>query len=116
MRYRTLRRGLWVGIALCVAALGLGITEYILGLQPGVTTRNLARVRGLTLPEVEALMGVQSTPGSLPPPWNSRSFVGDDRGATVFFDEQGRATFFVSRPIGTPRPGPWARFLAWLGL
>jgi hypothetical protein len=111
MRYRTLRRLLWAGIALCVVALALGLTEYLLGRQPGVTEANLARVRGLTLAEVEALLGVPASA----PDHGFRNFISPKREASVFFDEQGLAVFAVSRPAGTPRPALMARLRAWLG-
>jgi hypothetical protein len=54
------RRLAWVGLALTVVALGLGVTERMVDSQeaPGVTESNLRRVReGMSLVEVEGIFG-----------------------------------------------------------
>jgi hypothetical protein len=117
MRYRTLRRLLWAGIALCVLALALGLTERLLGRQPGVTAENAARVRrGMTLPEVEALMGMPGKREEIPV--ISYAFFGREGVASIIFDERGRAfgapcVYF--RSTAPPRPGPLGRLREWLG-
>jgi hypothetical protein len=110
-----------LGVGLALVALALAMTGAAMGPAPGVTKANLARVRGLTLAEVEALMGVPSRPDIDIPGLKSRGFVGRERVASVFFDGRGRATYAISRPFNPltdgapPRPGLWARLRAALG-
>jgi len=47
-----------MGVALCLVALALGVTERLLEPPPGVTETNLRRLRkGMTLREGEAVFG-----------------------------------------------------------
>src|SRR5262249_5774649 len=58
MTRRRMRRLAWVGVALCLVLMALGVTERLLAPLPGVTEENLGRVRsGMTVAEVEALFG-----------------------------------------------------------
>jgi hypothetical protein len=56
---RTIRRVAWVGVALCLVALALGVTVRLLGPEPaGVNEANVARIKpGMTLREVEEILG-----------------------------------------------------------
>jgi hypothetical protein len=120
----------WVyllGVGLALVALALAVTDAAMGPEPGVTEANLARVRGLTLAEVEALMGVPSMPGGVLAgsggAFSYHSFFGRERVASVLFDRRGRAVSVISRPFNPltdrrwvpPRPpGFWARLRATL--
>jgi hypothetical protein len=55
---RFLRRLACVGVALCVVALGFGVTVRLLGPRPGVSQANYNRLRlGMGLTEVAAILG-----------------------------------------------------------
>ncbi|HYT90030.1 MAG TPA: hypothetical protein VEL76_15090 [Gemmataceae bacterium] len=107
---RWTRRVAWVGIALTVVVLALGVTERLLW-QPGVTEANVRRLRaGMTLQEVENLLGGPSGNYSRIPdeeaglwtidpnrPDLNRQFfigrevwIGDAVAVAVWFDAQGR--------------------------
>jgi hypothetical protein len=108
---RKVRRLAWVGVALCVVLLALGVTERLLEPSPGVTDANLRRIRnGMTLNEVEGILGgpaykwgswVNLDTGEK---YSKREWQGPAGHAIVSFSEDGRVTN-VSRAVNG---GDWA--------
>src|SRR5262245_2106599 len=67
------RRVYLLGVGVVLVALALVVTDQVISAQPGVTERNVRRIRpGMTPEEVEALLGG---------PAQSRELVGFPRGA-----------------------------------
>jgi hypothetical protein len=130
------RRVYLLGLGLALVALGLAVTDAMIGPSPGVTEANVRRIRnGMTMKEVEAILG---GPGK----WEfylmdnrfrgSRHFswAGPDGTAHIAFYEKdgGARTGVVGIILDTdmvgsvefrrtsgPSPGPFARLRAWLG-
>ncbi len=134
------RRMYVLGVALTLVALALAVTDWALSLQPGVTERNVNRVReGMSVSEVEALMGKPHVPGvsmlvkgSGRVRWYTSLYcwVGSDGIACLLLRPDGRAwravwfhrdspeggAPFVTLTAGKPAsPGPLVRLRAWLG-
>jgi hypothetical protein len=113
-----------LGLGVALAALALALTDWALSLQPGVTERNVRRVRpGMTLEEVDAILGGQvRLPGlqvngeSFPCQW-----VGAEGTAHVrfgWFDVWEQPTLKVRDATferATARANPFSRLRAWLG-
>jgi hypothetical protein len=58
MKRRTVRQLAWVGVALCLVALALGVTVRVLEPPPGVTAANVLRIRpGMRPDVVERILG-----------------------------------------------------------
>ncbi len=127
MTRRTARQLVWVGIALCVVALALGVTWRFLGLTPGVTDANFRRVRsGMTVAEVETILGPH--PGLGRPLqvgevisgllWRGEQvegfvWLGDDGRAThaSWHDREGRVSY--STPGGKSPLAPLRALFGW---
>src|SRR5262245_49981877 len=126
------RRVYLLGLGLTLVALGLAFTDWALSLRPGVTERNVRRIReGMTLPEVEALFGgcartefdihaaCRQTPGACyPTRWWTRSawrrdWQGVEGTVTVTFGLDGTVTETAFER--SDRPSSFARLRAWLG-
>ncbi len=128
-----------LGVGLALVAIALGFTDWALSLQPGVTERNVNRVRdGMSVPEVEALMGKPHLPGvSMLVKGSGRvrlyssfhCWVGSDGIACLLLRPNGRAwravwfhrdspeggAPFVTLTAGNPAtPGPLGRLRTWL--
>ncbi len=109
---RWTRQVAWVGIALTVVALALGVTERLLEPLPGVARANVKRLRpGMTLAEVEGLFGQPGGPVACvlqPEPgvnvWLVWSAEAGD--CLLGFDQQGRVlairSLLSSEPETTP--------------
>jgi hypothetical protein len=111
------RASLWLlGVALAVGALLL--TDALLW-QPGLTEDNVRRIRpGLTLAEVEALLGGPAAdtfemPADYPAYRWQREWREGGESVVVQFFADGRAMAAQGR--GRPQPGPLARLSAWVG-
>jgi hypothetical protein len=108
---------LWLlGVALVVGALLL--TDALLW-QPGLTEDNVRRIRpGLTLAEVEALLGGPAAdtfemPADYPAYRWQREWREGGETVEVQFFADGRVKAAQGR--GRPQPGPLARLRAWVG-
>jgi hypothetical protein len=114
MRKRAL---LWLaGLALVVGALLL--TDALLW-RPGLTEGNVRRIQpGMTLAEVEALLGGPATetvemPADYPAyRWQREWREGGDPVVVQFFAD---GTVMAAGGKGRPEPSPSARLRAWLG-
>ncbi|HYT90668.1 MAG TPA: hypothetical protein VEL76_18315 [Gemmataceae bacterium] len=127
---RWVRRLTWVGVALCLVALALGVTERLLGPSPGVIEANVRRIRpGMTLGEVKEIMG-SSNCIRWPGPYGSRTedwqWEGERLTVSVEFDFRMRVpgdfftvgTGFVRRVAWVPlagQPSVWDRLRSLLG-
>jgi hypothetical protein len=86
----------WVfmlGIGLVVVAVAFVVTDELLSAQPGVTERNVRRIRpGMTLEEVEALLGRQGFEvwDSEPPDTITRCWKNEEFSVIFDFDAAGR--------------------------
>jgi hypothetical protein len=108
---------LWLlGVALVIGALLL--TDALLW-RPGLTEDNVRRIRpGLTLAEVEALLGGPAAdtfemPADYPAyRWQREWRDGRDCVVVQFF---GDGTVMAAAGRGRPQPGPLARLRGWLG-
>src|SRR4051794_40059365 len=92
MKRRSVRRLAWVGVALCLVALALGVTVRLLEPPPGVTEANVRRIRlGMTLAEVEAVLGQppDSCEAETEEVW-SATWSGEEGDVDVTFDEKDR--------------------------
>src|SRR5262245_644263 len=71
------RRVYLLGVGLALVALALALTDWVLSLQPGVTEANVKRIKdGMTLDQVEAILGGPGSPGHRPPCKGPQDFVG----------------------------------------
>jgi hypothetical protein len=83
MTRRAVRRLAWIGVALCLVVLALGVMVRLLGPTPGITEENVGRIRaGMTMEEVEAILGRE------PDGWVT---MGKRRLAAVWHSETGVA-------------------------
>jgi hypothetical protein len=108
------RRVFLLGVALALLALAFALTDWWLGLQPGVTEANVKRIRaGMTVQQVEAIFGgprkFQTEP-ALGWYWD-----GESGHAVVVFDGKDRVYSADFRPSPTARPGFLRRLRSWLG-
>src|SRR5262245_10157076 len=129
-----------LGVGLALVAAGLAFTDWALSLRPGVTERNVQRVRqGMTVWEVEALLG---GPGKFVGGGGSvfeRSHPGEPLGRGGMFEMSRWERYLWAGPDGvasvrfaldsslkprsvsevtfrrTAGPGLLARLRAWLG-
>jgi hypothetical protein len=116
MKRRTVRQLAWVGVALCVVGLTLGVTVLGVDQLPGVTEGNVRRIKpGMTLAEVEGFLGGPPNggttdhalaPGGLDKRLGYRwERVWWDRGVvSIRFTEDGRVT--AVREYGWPQADP----------
>jgi hypothetical protein len=111
------RAYLWLaGLALVVGALLL--TDWLLW-EPGLTEGNVRRLRpGMTLAEVEALLGgPTSDTFEMPPDYRAfrwqREWREGGNSVVVQFFANGHVMSAAGR--GRPQPGPLARLRLWLG-
>jgi hypothetical protein len=109
-------------LCLGIAAVGLGLafTNWVLRPRPGVTEANLKQVRaGMTLPEVEALLGGPGVRGCRAADSTSTSpeysWENDEGRARVSIGSDGRVETASWTSFDRARPGPLERFLGWLG-
>jgi hypothetical protein len=132
------RRVYLLGIGLALVALALALTDWVLSLQPGVTETNVKRIKdGMTLDQVEALLGGPGSKGHQPPPKGVRvrfyGFSKDDRDYHWEYHWTGASGYvsvtFVSpwgvpegcrrvehaRFVRTASSSPFQRLRAWLG-
>jgi hypothetical protein len=97
MTRRTLRRLAWMGVAVCVVAVALGVTERLLAPTPSVTEANVGRLRkGMTLREVEAILGTTHQMGPSGHGAWERVWVRRSGCAWVTFDD--RSGGLIARP------------------
>jgi hypothetical protein len=114
MRKRAL---LWL-TGLALVALALLLTDRLLW-QPGLAEDNVRRLRpGLTLAEVEALLGGPSANMFEMPPdyrafrWQREWREGGNSVVVQFFAD---GTVMAAAGRGRPQPSPLARLRGWLG-
>jgi hypothetical protein len=110
------RRVYLLGLGASLVGLALAFTDRALGLQPGVTARNVRAIRpGMPLPDVEGLLGgpgrcyVDSATEFHWPGGEARRFLdwtGADGRAWVGVDHADRVSRFRVRARGTAAP-PW---------
>ena len=123
------RRVYLLGVGLALVALGLAFTDWALSFQPGVTEMNVRRIRpGMTLAEVEAIFGGQSSQLiRFPPcglaalehdlplmPW-SAIWVSDSGTALVRFNGRDQVEETIFTPSEAGVSFPFSRLRAWLG-
>jgi hypothetical protein len=108
-----------LGVGLALVALALAVTDWALSLQPGVTQRNVNRIRpGMTRAQVESILGNRGARADYDGflgGFNLR-WTGESGSVLVQFSRDGaayEASWQASR-IG-PSAGPLARLRAWLG-
>jgi len=120
------RRVYLLGVGLALVALGLAFTDWALSLQPG-TEPNLRRIRpGMSLADVESLLG---SPGRMPlvrpmsgprfggvPDKRARIWENEAGVVRVWLDEYGRVVG-ITRWCNPARPqrSAFAQLRAWLG-
>jgi hypothetical protein len=105
------RRVYLLGVGLALVALAFVVTDALLW-EPGPTEANFNRIRvGMTLAEVERLLGPPSDSMNCPPLVVWRSAAGC--ASASFFG--GRVTQAGWEPSAAPRPSPLAHLRAWLG-
>jgi hypothetical protein len=121
---RHIRRLAWVGVALCVILLALGVTERLLEPSPGVTETNARRIRpGMTFKQVEAIFGAGIEPGEKRAgmPRLLGAALDANRTIVVRFDGEDRVAEVVLITAGkewealTPDPFPLPRLRSFLG-
>jgi hypothetical protein len=119
------RRVYLLGLGLALVALAFVLTDALLW-EPGVTEANVKRIRsGMSLREVEAILGGPGNPIFFVSSGFSRRIVAplpnvlawrcNEGWATLFIDSDGRVENIHWFPSGRTRPGPLARLRAWLG-
>jgi hypothetical protein len=108
------RRVYLLGLGLALVTLAFAVTDWALGLRPGVTEANVKRVRvGMTLAEVEGILGEAGDPFDCA---NHLLFRGQNRNRIlVQIDRHGRVRRAVWVPSREEPTSPLARLRAWLG-
>ncbi len=119
------------GVGIALVGLALGVTDWALSLQPGVTEANVRRIRtGKTRGEAEAILGGPPQEGCSWRGWRHLNNDGTVAGrvpdgaqaiwesphgrAEVHFDQRDRVERATWLAWGEP-PGFLARLRAWLG-
>jgi hypothetical protein len=112
------KRALLLLAGMALVALALLLTDRLLW-QPGLTEDNVRRIRpGMTLAEVEALLGGPAAdsfemPADYPAYRWQREWREGGEVVVVRFFADGRVMAAAGR--GRPQSGPLARLRAWLG-
>ncbi len=105
--YRRVRWLAWLGVGVCVVVLALGITEWLLippGEPPGVTESNVRRLRrGMTLEEVEAVLGVFEGSIAIPAPQGASQLT-DREGLRALLNDPERRKDIVGDKTWLVRP------------
>jgi hypothetical protein len=116
-----------LGVGIALLGIALAFTDWVLSLQPGVTERNIKRIRvGMIAAEVDSILGPRVTEPAfilricgramgdgMDVTGDTRAWEGVCGTAVVRFGDDGRVRDFRFFPF--QRTKPLARLRSWLG-